>query len=518
MPSAFLLEFRLATLTHDSIINWIKSLMAQFECQSSKSAREDLVRICTRESQAFSSRAYKTFDRRPEEILRQCIKACEVLQDHELLLKITEGCYEYDLRFGVYEAFIETLHTFDFDKVRPRHVSKAHLPKHFWSADSVASLDRLTSRKTHLHSHLNMLATLRRHYQSTKSDNRPLTELSKYEDWEKSIIKQLLESANRAEYESTLPLMKVVERLGEEFSIKKLVNHLTRSILRLICSSVLPFLNKDVSATATLVAFLAEMYIAVRDEHIPDKSANPFFETLLKPTASKLSLELLHPKQKTQEPCWWDFSHPGRMYEPRLAEQVACFYCLCRLRGSNAEAGSLLAWLKEEADSAHVAIFPYLLLPLLKVFRSSLAKYNITVSAEIKETCVYIATKLQTRCVGLEPAKPSNWSREPKGCKDPDCTLCPKLNVFLADPEKEEEIFVDNRDGHLRRQAGYSLEIKYAGGSSLKITKKDTKWESEHRRWQERFDSVRKKLPLFDAVKDLYGERCQELQSMRGIT
>lgn len=121
------IDTQLETISNRSLIDWMKSLIHQVDSNSLQSAKDDLIRICTREAQAFSTRRGNdgVSDGPSEDLVRQCIKACEVLGNNALLSKIAEGCAGQDLSPGVYESFVETLHTFDFLRVEPRHVIRS---------------------------------------------------------------------------------------------------------------------------------------------------------------------------------------------------------------------------------------------------------------------------------------------------------------------------------------------------------------------------------------------------------
>lgn len=143
MPNASIIPFRLANLSCASIVNWLKNLVSQVQDDASATARETITKICTTESRWIGSRrrnraCYRLSDSRPDDIIIACIKACEILHDHQLLLKMAAGCCGYDLLgrnvrdgdavlHGVYAAFAKTIHTFSFDKVRPRCVSASSL-------------------------------------------------------------------------------------------------------------------------------------------------------------------------------------------------------------------------------------------------------------------------------------------------------------------------------------------------------------------------------------------------------
>ncbi|KAI4120997.1 MAG: hypothetical protein LQ338_006620 [Usnochroma carphineum] len=445
-------------------------LMDQVKSHSSQSAREELIRICKRESKA-----------RAQLLGSQCVKACQELEDPDLLYEIAEGCAQYDQYQDVYKAFADCVEVFGFEKLQP-------------------CFDKLISAKCRLHQDLNKVATFRRY-----PDKQPLKERTGYVAWEKSTIQRLLESSKSAEYEYGHPLLKVVKWYGESFSVE----------------SVLPYLIRNTSETTALIAFVAGLSVAVRDEKVAVSTADPFFNQLIKPLISSLSLELLQPSQDCpKEPSWWttwkDTSNGARKYEAHLGQQISRLFCLCRTRGLDVEAGSLLTWLDHEAGTAHIAVFPFVLVPFLKVFRSMLEKTGLTVSPEIQDTCVSITTKLNNRCIGLEPQKPVDWSRAPVKCKAKKdaCEICARVNAFLEDPVRTEETVSSNEANHLPYTmpgAGWRYVSLPGGG---KLVKDIAEWTSQHYAWASRLGEVQRSMPPFHLVKDLYGDKWHEIKGM----
>lgn len=160
MPNALIITFRLANLSCASVVNWLEILLSQVQDDGSTIARETITEICTTESHWIASRrknrTYRMSNPGPDDIVISCIKACEILHDHQLLLRMAAGCCGHDLLgrnvrpsdavlHGVYAAFAKTIHTFSFDKVRPRCVSASSLDNFslVLSGDSASTLLRM---------------------------------------------------------------------------------------------------------------------------------------------------------------------------------------------------------------------------------------------------------------------------------------------------------------------------------------------------------------------------------------
>ncbi|KAL8765527.1 MAG: hypothetical protein Q9209_007435 [Squamulea sp. 1 TL-2023] len=473
MPTAHLLDFKLETLSNNSIISWIKMLIDRYNNTQSQSAKEDINRICTRESQNCRSTAYM--------ILVQCVKACEALQDHGLLLKIAQGLSGHSQSASIYAAFVETLHVYKFDKTR-------------------SSFDEMISPKRLISTHYNMLSRFRLHYQSTKSEKRPLTQWTIYNEWERSAIERILGTTERVVYHDAVPLVMWVEIHGEELSTK----------------AILPFLSGHTSNTAFMIGVLADVSIKRRAGQIPDSVAEKFFKELIVSTISSLSLECLHDQKLPKDPCWWTSEHGCQEHEKHLSEQISHLYYLCRSTDLDMAAKTMLKWLYHEAESAHVAIFPYVVIPFFNAYPKILDDYSISIILEIQETFSSLTIKVGERCVGSEPTKPLDWRQDTINCGEPN-EACNKFNAFLADPDKKEENFPTDFHCAKFTYINYDLNRSFPEGynsNKVKVTKILRTWEVQHRLWQERLGGVRKELPPMETVKSLYGERWQRMQEL----
>ncbi|KAL8909958.1 MAG: hypothetical protein Q9171_004724 [Xanthocarpia ochracea] len=441
MPIQHYVTFLLQHLTHSGIINWMQKLMDSVESGSSDSARDTLVRICARESSAWSQRKFEPGD--PNEILIQCIKACRLLQDYDPLSNIAEVCCQYPVQQIVYKAFAECIPVFGFTKLRSRYVT--------------------------------MFASFRQPHQATKSSKTALgREWAKYIAWEKSVWKRLLSEPQQTLYEDSFALLQVIKWHGKDLSLK----------------GVLPYVVGNTTLeTTTLVSFLTELSSAVRDAEVPISIAEPFFNQLIKPTVSNLSLQLLKPDQSApKEPHWWRDTwrkeHPSSIYKDKLGGRISRLYCLCRTRGLDTEAKGILTWLEREADSAHVAVFPFVLVPFMETLRPVHQETGVAISAEVQETCVSITIKLSKRCIGPEPQKPVDWRRPPITCPSnaKGCVICAKMNAFLGKPDQHEETF----DSNVSALCAILFQVGEA----------------------------RFAMPAFDTVKDFYGDRWEEVNGM----
>ena len=119
--------------------------------------------------------------------------------------------------------------------------------------------------------------------------------------------------------------------------------------------------------------------------------------------------------------------------------------------------------------------------------------------------------------MGPEPIKPTSWSFEPKACASnvPDCAICRELNAFLIRSDKIEKVFSGSSYWHLVDQLDRKYgDVSPATGGRAKVKKHHFEWKHAHRQWMSRFDAVYKSLPIGEAVKDLLGDKYEELTSM----
>ena len=132
-------------------------------------------------------------------------------------------------------------------------------------------------------------------------------------------------------------------------------------------------------------------------------------------------------------------------------------------------------------------------------------------------------TSLQSRCVGMEPAKPSTLARKPRGCGDESCEDCAKLNEFLKDPITASALFDDSKSnygyggGHVYSHAT-AHECKLdRKEKTVRVTKTNKDWEDEHREWLARYRGVREELSCLRSSQELLGEKYEEFVSLQGL-
>ena len=210
--------------------------------------------------------------------------------------------------------------------------------------------------------------------------------------------------------------------------------------------------------------------------------------------------------------------------ETKFVEQLVNFYCQCLFTHHDDEAVGVLSWLKDEVDTADIRIFHECILPFLAKLHGRMQPYEFSVSEMQQEACQHMVLVFLNRCVGMEPAKSTTWTRPTHHCPDEACLLCPRLDEFLKDPVKEIVYLEDNRPswgiGHLHSQLYVhectpNHEMEDAR-KMLKIKKLDEEWVEAHKAWELRCDKVATSLEHGLATsRPLLGERYEELVKMR---
>ena len=117
MTSAFYLEFRLLELSFESIVGWIQEHINILKKGPHQPTKDHLIMICKWEAQNFHIRR-GIFG--AENIIAEVVRACEVLEDSELLLGVVKGCAPYSPGRRIHHALADTLHAFDFAAVQAR--------------------------------------------------------------------------------------------------------------------------------------------------------------------------------------------------------------------------------------------------------------------------------------------------------------------------------------------------------------------------------------------------------------
>lgn len=95
------------------------------------------------------------------------------------------------------------------------------------------------------------------------------------------------------------------------------------------------------------------------------------------------------------------------------------------------------------------------------------------------------------RFVGIEPARPQDWSRAPAGCGCKDCTY---LSNWLVDPQQRQiryDGIAQPPKRHLEGQLGRNQDCHYEHDRKVRphgliITKTQSRWQQEYRDWTSR--------------------------------
>ena len=293
-------------------------------------------------------------------------------------------------------------------------------------------------------------------------------------------------------------------------------------------------LKKHKCHTAGVISCLADIVEAGRKTDIPYDIAESIFDKALHTTTSSLSFRDLYPKQVRNEPSFHRDFEGYAAYEWRdetkLVERIVSFYCQCLLTHHESEAADLLCWLREEAETADIRVFHEIIFRFLQNLPGRLQMYGLSVSEMQRQVCQHMVLAFLIRCVGTEPAKSTTWTRPALGCQDETCLLCPKLDDFLHDPEREFGYLEDKRlswygEGHLYDRAsrwdGHECTRNHEmedGRKMLRIKKLDKAWAHAHDAWKRKCDILTGKIKYgFFPSRALLGERYDELVEMRPI-
>ncbi len=289
---------------------------------------------------------------------------------------------------------------------------------------------------------------------------------------------------------------------------------------------MLPLLKKHKSCTAGVIPCLAAIFEAGRNNEIPQSTAEHIFDKVVHTTTSALSA---YPKEINKEPYVHANFTDRWLQKTELVQQVVNFYCQCLFTHHDSEASSVLNWLTDEVDTANIRIFHEFILPFLAKLYEGMQQYDLCVSNTQQEACQHMVLAFLNRCVGMEPAKPTTWTRSSRGCGEKTCLMCPRLNDFLKDPEKEIDYFEDDQPrwgkGHLHEQAYYPHEHECTpnhemedGKKMLRIKKSDKEWADLHYHWKRRCDKVASTLnDGLISSRPLLGKKYEELVEMRPI-
>ncbi|KAL7938209.1 hypothetical protein V8C35DRAFT_330199 [Trichoderma chlorosporum] len=148
-----------------------------------------------------------------------------------------------------------------------------------------------------------------------------------------------------------------------------------------------------------------------------------------------------------------------------------------------------------------------------------------TGSPEVQTCFQSLVETYITKTVDEEPSKPEDWARpaEVHRCYmyASACKTCPKLNLFLVDPEAKEKTIAltTTEQEHINLSFGY-LETRYGvREGEVRFTKTLEGWEKGHHNWEFVVKATQDKLQKLpkDALKRALGDKYDTLMALDPI-
>ena len=180
---------------------------------------------------------------------------------------------------------------------------------------------------------------------------------------------------------------------------------------------------------------------------------------------------------------------------------------------------------KITAEVPQVNDFAATLIPLLKATAKTILKDDKTghYPSLVRATLgAYVE-----RFVGMEPARPQDWSKPTGGCRT--CKDCMYLSNWLVDPQQRQIRFDGiaqppkrHLEGQLHRDHDCQSEHdKKVSPHGLVITKTQNRWGQEHRDWirrsKEAVENIKSIAPQ-TVLKDLLGDLYHPILDLSGQT
>jgi hypothetical protein len=161
---------------------------------------------------------------------------------------------------------------------------------------------------------------------------------------------------------------------------------------------------------------------------------------------------------------------------------------------------------KIAAEVPHVGDFSIILIPFLRA--TALTDLKADESGHYQNLIRTTLTAYTERFVGMEPARPQDWTRPRAGC---GCRNCDILGNWLTDPSQKQiryDGLVQDPKRHLTDRLGPQSECRYeydrsAKPQALVITKTQSRWEQDHREWSRRCTEAVKNINSIAPKPDL---------------
>ena len=187
---------------------------------------------------------------------------------------------------------------------------------------------------------------------------------------------------------------------------------------------------------------------------------------------------------------------------------------LCLDLEMHAQVSSLLQRLQRESANVGLEYFDSLILPYLRNAVHLLKSKDIDLATiEYQAMFVNILTHYVDRFVKIEPAKPTDWTKQKHGCRK--CGDCQELDAFLSSPVEKVKHFRMGQDRRkqLERQLPYYYDRqpsdlmattdRRGSPQTLIITKSHSRYDQEHRAWATRKFQARSKIVEIASETDL---------------
>ncbi|KAI9882227.1 MAG: Sorting nexin mvp1 [Watsoniomyces obsoletus] len=286
-----------------------------------------------------------------------------------------------------------------------------------------------------------------------------------------------------------------------------------------LLDSVVKFAKNHIGNTAFAIAFVASLLKAGEEERIGKHHVTQIFREILPDLIPAISLQPI-PSNKRIKTAYGMTPAPPIEVD---GESTAYLLGQCEKLGLSTELEQLYSKLESEASSADGATLDTTVLPFLQKFLDT--QQPPIQNPRIRSFAHNLILAYVKGYVQMEPARPINWRRTPKGC---GCADCGELDAFIVDPLREigEFSMAEKRRCHLasqlrdhayavyrERESEFVITTARIGSPhTLVVRKTDRAWQKVHTEWETRFNKAMERLKMLDA------EKVKEVLSGTGTT
>ena len=292
---------------------------------------------------------------------------------------------------------------------------------------------------------------------------------------------------------------------------------------------IMSFLKANLSQSGLVVAFLDKLYETIRSQPMESQIVRQTkaFRSVLAIFIPSFQLPQDQKRRRTTNQISDKIRGPAFLPDKVTPQELASLIDHCEKLRLNDE---LLVAIRNECAKENIdtSVYESFLLPMLTSLLSNFPRRHIQIDTErYQKLYQTVCVAYTRRFVGLEPTRPTNWTRGPIGCHLSDLESHDRavLNRFLANPRKNVVRFAMDleRRRHVEDQIKYQVRKRFLDGATratdqskpiartrgnvseftLEITKTEAEWQQDLSCWRIRHAEAKRNIEAIGNLEDL---------------